>query len=138
MYMNHEERRENCSHFHIFNIDNILSDFINQSCSNVLFLLNCKYFPWIRFLFIYEPQSKFCYVTKIRVAIYLHKQNFYLLLLSCCINTEQIVFERCSFIWPKKLQKRMYHFKTKVHFKRSYYLNEVWLHRDNRNVKTTI
>lgn len=134
--MNHEERKGNCSHFHIFNINNLLSDFINQNCSMFYFLSSVHIFLEL-FLFIYEPHSNFCYLTKKRVSICFHKQNFYLLLKGCCIKTEQIVFERCSIKLPKKIQKRMHPFKTKVHFMRSYSLNEVWLYRANCNVKTT-
>lgn len=38
MYINHEEKKGNCSHFHIFNIGNTLSDFINLSRSMFYFI----------------------------------------------------------------------------------------------------
>lgn len=54
------------------------------------------------------------------------------------LKTEKIIFEKYSFILPKKLQRRIYHFKMWVHFIRSYLLKEVWLYRANCKVETTI
>lgn len=75
MYVNHGGKKGYSSHFHIFYIDNTLSDFINLSCSVFYFCSAVHIFLELSFYLYMNLTASFVNLKKIRVAICSHKQN---------------------------------------------------------------